>query len=257
MPTCFVKPDHQYDSYVDFWSLVELSNYHIVSPNDIEDRSDVTYIHTWFTARFADWTKCKARHIAWILEWIQPDRVDEFPKGAEIWTSDRWYAKQINAKYILFGSHPGLQPDRIARHQGTPWDIAAMMYLSPRRGAIFQQMIQKGLTIAPNSWGMERHEALSNSQLMIHIHQHDHISTIAPQRFAIAAAWSLPMVSETIEDPGEYAGKMLVSDYGHFAAFAHQWAGGPVNGRLSDFGRTLHQFLCIDRPFGREVEAAL
>ena len=263
MTTFFVKPNNSYpdgehyQSYTDYWTLIELSGYPIVSPDQIIDHAAHCYIHTWFTARFADWTQCRARHIAWILEWIQPDLENEFPKGCEVWASDPWYAEQIDAKYVVFGSHPGLKPNTAVQSRGLPYMMALMMYVSPRRSPMIHQFKELKLTMAPNGWGAERHTYLTNSRSMVHIHQHDGIPTIAPQRFAIAAAYHLPIISENLANCDGFQDAILTSDYAHLASFAHQWLTGPKAGMLSSLGHALHQKLCVEHTFGTEVEAAL
>ena len=256
MTTFFVKSDDQYDSYFDYWKLVDLSGYPVVSPREVIDNPAHCYIHTWFTAVEEDWTHCKARHILWCLEWVKHDD-PQFPKGCDLWASDPWYAEQIGAKYVLFGSHPDLKPDTYVQSRGLPYHMALMMYVSPRRSPMIHQFKEHKLTIAPNGWGYERHESLSNSRSMVHIHQHDGIPTIAPQRFAIAAAYKLPMITETLADCDGLEHVLLTSDYAHLAMFAHQWLTGPQHGMLSSLGHALHQKLCVEHTFRTGVEAAL
>ena len=45
-----------------------------------------------------------------------------------------------------------------------------------------------------------RNVVLSNSRLMLHVHQHDNAPFVAPQRIAIAAAYHMPVVSAPISE---------------------------------------------------------
>jgi hypothetical protein len=93
---------------------------------------------------------------------------------------------------------------------------------------------------------------------MLHIHQHDGIQTIAPQRWALAAAYGLPLITETLLDWGIFGYKhLLMSDYEHLPEFVKMWTRRNEARILEDYGRALHHLLCVERTFRANVEAAV
>jgi len=259
MPVFFVKTnpkDHVYESYADYWTLVELSGYPIVYPDQIEDKPENCYIHTWFTSRYADWTNCKARHITWLLEWVKPDR-EELPKGAELWSSDQYHANLVNAQYVLFGSHPGLKMDNHVEIQDEKKHVILLQYMTHRRIELVWALKKRNITISENGWGLERHKNMLSSLAMLHVHQWEDMPTVAPQRYALAAAYGLPLITESPAILGDFDLKVFHAPYRHLANLVRQWVTSNDRARMEDFGRTLHQFLCVDRTFKNEVEAAL
>ncbi len=54
-----------------------------------------------------------------------------------------------------------------------------------------------GFTVATNSWGVERHNQLMASRIMLNIHQ-DMFQYIEPLRMVLAAAYGLPVLTELI-----------------------------------------------------------
>ena len=91
---------------------------------------------------------------------------------------------------------------------------------------------------------------------MCHVHQLEGVYTVAAQRFALAAAYGLPLVTETLADPGIFAGKVLMTDHQHYPEFVAMWLAGDGN-RLRDLGRELHYLLTEQYTFRKCVEAAL
>jgi len=111
---------------------------------------------------------------------------------------------------------------------------------------------EKGLTLAPNAWGLERHNLLMQSRVMLHVHQNNH-RYVAPQRWALAAAYKLPMVSETLDNLALFhCTGVLTYDYEELSKEITSWVKTTDKG-LTQLGEHLHQFLCFDHPFAREV----
>jgi hypothetical protein len=263
----FVKTQHHYQTYDDYFRLAELAGFNIVYIEDIHPEDpDAIYIFTHFAARFYEAPIVRARMILWQLEWIVPDRyADEYRLPFEVWASDGWYCEQlraagIEARYVPFGSDRRLAQDH-ARGiiTDTLYDVALMAYRDPhRRAEIINQLTTKGIRIAPNGWGRERHEALHHSRAMLHIHQHDGIATVAPQRFAIAAAYKLAVISETLSDRGIFDYRsVLTADYPRLVETVHVWTRRNDPRGLRDRGDWLHGLLCVEYPFQKCVEDAL
>lgn len=254
----FARPRHEYDSYRDLYTLIELSGYPLVFFDELEPDSDSTYILTVANGENVNgWHGARARIILWDLEW----HLDDFPNipgVSEVWASDAWYARRIGARYVVMGSHDGLALEPVQRPHTMRYDGAMLAYLTHRRGHLHNMLSRMGLRLAPNCWGAERHDVLAHTRAMLHVHQHDHIHTVAPLRFALAAAYQLPVISERLSDSGAFTyGHMLTSDYANYADFAHMWLLRNDAHILEDYGRSLHNLLCRDYTFKASVEAAL
>lgn len=259
--------DGYYDGYKDFYRLAELSRYPVIWFDEVDVHSDNTYIltprnGTWHNG----WENPKARLIHWDLEWrikgagYQWEKADyeEIPGVPEVWASDAWYAKLINAKYVPLGSHPGLVEDN--RPAEPHFDVTLQCYMSGRRTFIADRMMEQGLTIAPSKWNPDRDALLKSTTAMLHIHQWETdgvvIKTVAPLRFAIAAAYGLPLISEKVEDPDIFKDVVLFSDYDAMPAYAKTLT-GRYQAELRERGRALHDLLCETHSFRSFVEAAL
>lgn len=251
----FARTRHTYDSYTDFWRLVEVSGYPTCHADEIDPQSDHTYIITPVNGEWQEgWQQPRARIILWDMEWR--DERPEIPGVAEIWASDKWYAERINARYVLLGSDTRLLPTTPVVRE-LRYDLAVMAYLGPwRRNHLTTNMIRAGLTFAPNAWGEQRHQNLVSSLAMLHIHQHDQFPTIAPLRWALAAAYGLPLISESVADRGAFTGRhFLSSEYANLVPFTCRAL--QEFHALQEAGASLKHYLCTEHPFRREVEAAL
>jgi len=262
----FCRTRHVYSSYVDFWHLVELSGFPCIYVDQIDPHSDNVYIFTPLNGENQDgWNNPKAQIILWDLEWRLDlnngaDGVGVSVPGVErIWASDAWYAEAIGAEYVPLGSHPGLAEGYTENSNGKTFDAAVMAYLGPyRRNNMVNRLRDAGVVIAPNGWAQERHDILRASRSMLHIHQHDGIQTVAPQRWALTAAYELPLISETVIDGGIFGyDHMLLTDYANMERFVPMWVRRNETQVLEDYGRALYQLLCVERTFRKCVEAAL
>lgn len=266
MTTIFVRPGHEYDSYTDYWRLVELAGYPIIGIDAIDPRrDDVTYILTmlnlgYMAANSGGWPDAKARIIYWDLEWHDVSYKDVIPGVSEWWTSDRWYAQQRSYEFVPLGSHPHLvsvNPTRRWRG-GAVWDVSVLAYMQPpRRHSIYNKLNGRALRMAPNSaWGHEREQQLEESRCMLHIHQHDEFPCVAAQRFALAASAAIPLVSETMLDPFP-----LVAGEDYIEANHDDLVGATMTLLHNDQGRdlaaSLHHRLCSEYRFDNNVERAL
>ncbi len=261
--TYFVKTVHQYQSYTDFWRLVELSGYPAIDYNEIDVGSDNVYI---FTPLNAEWSErwpgpVKATMILWDLEFRLKESSYEWPDSdlitppfiSRVWASDKWYAERIKAEYVPFGSHVGLMGT--AQTEET-YDCAVMCYIYGRRSTAIHALQDKGLTIAPNAWGDERAALLKASSCVLHIHQHEKVWSIAPQRYAIAAAWHKPLISERVYDTGIFNDCVLFADTGALADYTTLMIRRYPD-LLQAKADELHDTLCISGSFKSFIEKAL
>ncbi len=158
-----------------------------------------------------------------------------------------------------FGSHPNLAPPNRARNGQYDYDVATLAYTAPpRRATAFNDMIERGLKLSPNGWSEARENILQHSRAMVNVHQLEGVNTIAPQRFALCAAYKLPMISENIYDRGIFRhGSMLTSDYANLPEAACQWILRNDARFLDEFGCNLYYLLCEQHTFRKSVEAAI
>lgn len=255
----FARPDHFYDSYQDYWRIVELSGFPIITIGDIDPDSDNVYIFSTPATHWHDgterhgWPGARARIIYYNIEWYTDVDYKGIP-GVEVWSADKWHADKIGAKYVLFGSHPDL-PTAPLQDCPATFDYATLMYAWGRRDTALHHMREAGVRLTPNAWGQERHDLIQQSKGFVHVHQWDYAPTVAPQRFALAAAYRKPVVSELVADKGlmsEVQG--LWCDYEYLPTFAKLWKD---DNRLSDLGAALHYLLVEKYPFRRCIENAL
>lgn len=252
----FARPDYNYDSYNDLYRIIVQSGFPLVHFNEMQvDNPDHCYIMTILNGENQQgWPDARARLILYDLEWRLNGDYPRIPGVREIWAADAWYAEQIGARYVLLGSHPGLN-DNPAERRDKEYDYAMMAYMMPRRQGVQHEAKKRGVTFAPNGWQEQRHEALLKSRAMLHVHQHETIHTVAPQRWAIAAAYRLPVISESVIDKGDLAQVYgLFADFDDLPDFLATWKD---DRRLAEYGEWLYNFLCVERSFRKNVEAAV
>jgi hypothetical protein len=259
----FVKTAHVYESYRDYWRLVELSGYPAIDYDEIDVGSDNVYIFSPLNAEWAErWPgPVKATMILWDLEFRLKESSYEWPDSdlitppfiSRVWASDKWYAERIKAEYVPFGSHVGLMGTAQAEEA---YDCAVMCYIYGRRSTAIHALQERGLSIAPNAWGDERDALLKSSQVVMHIHQHERVWSIAPQRYAIAAAWHKPLISERVYDTGIFETSVLFADTGALADYTALMIRRYPQ-LLRDKADQLHDTLCVSHSFKSYIEAAL
>lgn len=214
----FARPRHNYDSYTDFWALVELSGFSWVYVDQMElYNSNNTYITAPYNG---DWKAHISNHLDhtakllhWNLERPGERTVAEHAEDGrrtierklfnDIIVSDKQLALDTGFTYVPVGSHAGLgQPSDVKM-----FDVVHLMCYSLRRAFMFDYLTPRqhlnGMSIAPNGWGAERHKSLQLSRFMLSIHQDNH-PYIEPLRFALAAAYALPIVVDESVDTWPY-----------------------------------------------------
>lgn len=259
MTITFVRTRYHYDPYDDLFKLAELSGYPIVyiDEMDIHDASKV-YLITPKNGEWGDYRKATARLIWWQLEWEFSQ--EPLPPGiCEKWTPDAWHARRTGARFVPVGSHPGLAPDGQRQQSTFEHDLVFFGYEQPgRRTHVLSQLQQDGITFAPNGWGDTRHKSLTSARACLHIHQFDNVPTISPLRWAVAAAYGIPIISETVADRSPLGlGDFMMSNYANLAAFAAMHVKDQHPQRLMDYGHALHQKMCVQYPFSHWIERAV
>jgi hypothetical protein len=245
----FCKPRHVYDSYTDFWTLVDLCGYESIYIDELKVKAvDETYIVVTPDINH-EWKKPKARIIFWLLEWYGDY---EAPPGtAETWVSNQTFAEMKGLRFVPVGSHEGLGEAR----NGDTYDIAHMSYDGiHRRNRLFGKLRGRGVSIAPNGWGDTRHITLMNTRAMLHIHQQAEYPAIAPLRASLAAAYHMPFISENGWSIEPYNDTIITHDYETMDDAIPAILEGAD---LPLYAEAFHQKLCHELRFDKVVEASL
>lgn len=251
----FARPRWNYDSYTDLYRLIALSGFPMIYFDEIDPQSNNTYIMTIVNGENQNgWKKAGARIILWDLEWRLEGDYPNIPGVSETWASDRWYADTINAKYVPMGSHPDL-PNKPLEDCPRQWHVAMLSYMTNRRTHMANILKRSQVRISPQGWGDERHDILQQTHIMLCVHQRDEAPTIAPQRWALAAAYKLPMICESVHDTGVFEGYGLFADYDDIPDTIDEGFAKPQ--QLSRYAEQLHELLCKKMTFRKCVEAAL
>jgi hypothetical protein len=248
----FARPRTWYDSYQDEYALIELSGYPLIYFDEIDPDSDNKYILTLVNGENQHgWQSPRAEIVLYDIEWRLDGEYPRIPGVREVWAADEWYAEQIGARFVPMGSHAGLNPEPDGAREKR-YDYAMLMYFTYRRQWVRDRMIEGGITVSPNAWRGERHEILLSSRAMMNIHQHDNVRTVAPTRWALVAAYRLPMISEEIDRKLWHG---LYYNYNNLVEAGHTWKAREAE--LKAAGDCLYQQMVIDKPFRRGIEEAV
>ena len=253
----FCKTRYQdigYHSYNDLWNMVAWAGYPIIYVDQIDPQSDNTYIFTPMNGECVNgWPNAKATIIQWQLEWELTEEHNP-PVGVKrVWVSDAEFAKRKGYEYVAMGGDKRLNE---ASDMNKIYDVSFLSYQTPRRQYITQKIKEKGLSVAPNSglWGSVRSTVLNQSKVIIHVHQQEATSGVAPLRWCIAAAHKMPLISETLPDYGIFDFRyMMQARYERLADFTKTILN--EDRILSEYSEALHQLLCVDYTFQRSVES--
>jgi hypothetical protein len=267
--TTFVHSSKDYDSYRDWWSLIRLSGFGECRLAEVDLSKDEVYVFGYANREIASWLdgirneKRKATLAHWNLE--RPDQDDALleDRGAGFccvgfdvrWVSDRTLAKMTpGSVHVVLGSHPGLR-DSADSATLFDYDWTHQSYENGRRQSVYGRIRQLGLREAPCAWGRARDLHLKRTLLMVNVLQTP-APIMAPLRFALSAAYRMPIVSEHIADPWP----LEVTDFAAMTDLdgipeAVQRAG--KDSWTMPSGLSLHRKLCLEWTFRRGVEDAL
>lgn len=256
MPIIFVKPRHDYGSYQDYWTLVNLAGYRWVYEDEIDIHNAAhCYIFTWFSCQSDFAPDAKARLICWNLEWAN----NPILPNVEYWTPDAGYAAQQGWHYVPVGSDKRLRLGSLAGEDDAKlYDVTLQMYRDPQRRAhIIHRMRDAGLQIAPDGWNEQRHHSLMHSRCQVHIHQFDDNPAISPLRLAVAAAYHLPVISEALTNAGILKNTVIQSPYHDLPTSVVDYLKPERAADLQRFADALHTRLCQQYTFKCVIEAAV
>lgn len=269
----FAKPVHHYDSYTDFWQLVELSGFPIISVDEIDLNQRAVFITAPFNGDWEEYIsgqiellkKLDLQRLAHLIVWNL-----ERPSGSsgsvstyavncydwmykrladEVWVSDPALADETQLRYVVLGSDYGLgEPG-----ENKKYDFAHMSVVIPRRSTIYSMFGEH--QIGQNAWGAKRHNILQASRFAVNVHQ-DNFPYCEPLRIALFAAYGLPIISETLRDSFPYAGDIVTHNY-HGLVAAIKTAINEDYRRWKNMGMRLRKLLCDDLQFGKMVRRAV
>ncbi len=282
----FVRSTHLYESYRDFWRLVELCGFPTIYENELDITQPGVYIITPMNGNFIEHMTGDVNHwretgeavggqmaqqlvsglprlahiIIWNLErpsgsgsvggyakecfkWTETRIADE------VWVSDSVLADETGTRYVTLGSHPGLGE----LSDKAVFDFCHMSMVNPRRTTIYKNFTKE--QTGPNCWPPERDEVLRSSKFALNVHQ-DNYPFCEPLRFALFAAYGLPIISEVLRSGSPYGDNIITYSY-------HDLAAGLKVALNDDYdqwkkrGRALHRLLCYDLQFGDVVRQAV
>lgn len=269
----FAKTSYLYQSYVDFWKLVELAGFETCFVKDIDLDRDAIYVTTPINGEIRPHVGHRrsilkkpqqAKIVWWLLE--RPDSGDyEIGKivGNEcvtkttdeileyvdhVWVSDRYYTKlDPRTIYVPLGSDSGLAGGPPGQNV---WDVCTLTYNNHRREQVYAPLKQQ-VRMAPfSAWDGARNHILRSSRSMVYVHQTP-MPIGAPLRMALAAAYRLPVISEQLADsyPHRDGYDIMVAPYDQVIPKTL----AALQGNLAELGENLHRKLCVEMPFRKCV----
>ena len=271
MNIVFVRTRYKYDSYTDFWTLVELSQFETCYTDEVDIRKPRVYIVTPMNGEWEPHINNQAGkpHNAHLIHWCL-----ERPSGAggmfyygktnrakiydrtldDVWVSDKAMASETRLRFVVLGSDYGL-----GEPSGTKiYDFCHMSHETDRRRYVYTHFDPK--VIGPNCWPWDtqpnRDYVLKHSRFALNIHK-DSYPFQEPLRMALFAAYGLPMLTESITDAYPWAEEYCIF---------HPYSG--IQGRLRemlsndyqrwwDMGQRARDRMCKESNFREMVLAAV
>lgn len=277
MDPVFVQSARTYSAYSDFYHLVDLSGFTIVPDGGVLLKNPAT--HIWSTLDDsmmeilgAPRKERAGKHVFWYLE--RPDAnlpptadyVEYFKRGMteilewadEIWVSNLEFTTwDDRLKYVGFGSHPDLRDQRtkdMVRH--SPPTFVHIGQMTPRRKKILESLDSHTKLVLP-TWGEERAQALSEGGLLIGINRVEGLSLCDPLRWALAAAYRIPVLCESVSiaEPFKEWISIFMAPYEELASQANELVTRPE--ALALVAQAAWELMCQKHTFRHAVERGL
>ncbi len=270
----FCKPIHHYDSYIDLWSLVELSGFPIIPMDKVDITVPGVYITAPMNGDYREHMEAQierqslsglprmAHMIIWNLERpsgsagsigkYTQDNWDILHSrlADEVWVSDTVLADESGLRYVTLGSDYGLGELSDEKQ----YDFTHMSVEISRRVHIYKHF--GDTQIGPNSWPPERDEILKKSRFALNVHQ-DTYPYCEPLRIALFAAYGLPIISETLASGHPYD-EIKMHNYGGLVSGLKQALKDDYD-TWRNSGLSLRERLCNPQnmQFGKMVKIAI
>lgn len=262
----FCRTKHVYESYTDFWTLVEVSGFISCDIDDIDWFSDDVYIVTPLNGEWMNIEKpagATSRLVWWNME--RPDAndvplaaaLDKVPAAVDAFWSSCKYVCSLDPRfqYVVFGSDERLNPWHYHKSEkNITYDFTHQSYAWGRRAALYERLKRSGYREGPSSFGSMRTAILHRSRVMLNLQQYP--APVFPSlRAALAAAFKLPLLSESIWDPYPLeVGNSVVMGPIDTLPMHLQLMTDEVCEKLA---YKLHQKLCVEWTFRRGVEEGI
>jgi hypothetical protein len=265
----FVKTRHHYDSYIDLFRLVELAGFPVIYVDELDVSREGVFITSPMNGEWRphiDNQEGKPRNahlILWNLE--RPSgssgSVGNYGKSNreliykryidEVWVSDARLADETGAHFVVLGSHVGLGDPGTEK----VYDLVHMSYETGRRQTIYKHFNKE--RIGPNCWPPERDDVLRKSRFALNVHQ-DHHPFQEPLRFALFAAWGLPILSETVFDGRPWASEQTIiwNGYDGIVGKLNQMLENDYE-RWRQMGQRARKMMTEEYEFGKMVRQAV
>lgn len=214
MDIVFARTRYQYDSYIDFWKLVELAQFETCYVDEVDISKPRVYIVSpmngeWDphinnqlgkprNAHLVHWCLERPSGAGGVFNYGKSNRARIYDRILDdVWVSDRAMASETMLRFVVCGSDYGLgNPDTDKRY-----DFCHMSYKTDRRQRVYNHFDQS--KIGPNCWPWDtnpsRDDVLRHSRFALNIHQ-DSYPFQEPLRWALFAAYALPMLTEVVND---------------------------------------------------------
>ncbi len=265
----FVKTRHEYMPYADLFKLVELSGFPVIYVDQLDVSQHGVFIVSPMNGEFRphlDNHRSKQRNahiILWNLErpsgsagsvghYGESNRELIYNRYVdEVWCSDRRMAEETTLRFVPLGSderlgHPGDGSKR--------YHFCHLSYEVPRRQTIYKHF--EKAYIGPNSWPPERDQVLWSSKFALNVHQDQHPFQ-EPLRFALFAAYGLPIISETIYDSYPWSDEfMIFAGYDNLVSKMREVLADDYR-KYKDMGLRARERMCGEFNFRKQVELAV
>ena len=289
MRIVFALPRQEYGSYVDYRKLIEVSGFERCFFDEIDLTVDGT-VYIVSPANFSLWQslvryerpkRVSSKVIWWNLEdqWLPTKPISELkttethastesvlalPGVSAAWCSNRTLPSQDDRyMFVPLGSDTRLAD---SARGAKKWDLCHMSYVWGRRRPLHDLLSQRFI-VAPPAFGADRDLTLSASSAMWIVHQNERRVLMEPQRFAFAAAYRLPVITEAIDDdPGVLPAPYPFERGTDYVSFDHKtpneaaefiagWLAIPD--KLRKLGERLHERLAMEFSFRDCVEVSV
>ena len=277
-----VQTRYVYDSYIDLRKLFALAGFRTVYVDEIDISQPVTYIISPANGELrphidnedATGKQRQCDLILWNIERAgggDTKSVGNYTRANwdliykrhvdRVWVSDRRLAQETGLHYAVLGSHPDFGSPGDVKNK--IWDITHMSYVNGRRSHVLDRLSKTGSydelnhedRISHNCWPPERDKVLQASRWAISIHQ-DTGPFIEPLRFALFAAYGLPILSETSYDAYPYGtGTMQFASHQELVQRMHQLLDGPYD-QFQEMGKRCRTLMTEEFEFGKMVRQA-
>lgn len=267
MNIVFAMTRYKYDSYTDFWKLVELSgfdtcyvdevdigrpNVYIVSPMNGEwDPHINNQIGKVRRAHLIHWCLERPSGSGGIYNYAKSNRKRIYDRTLdEVWVSDRAMASETMLRFVVLGSDYGLgEPSDLKQ-----FDFVHMSYVVDRRARVYNEFDPK--VIAPNCWPPERHVVMQRARFALNIHQ-DQYPFQEPLRWALFASYGLPMLTESVNDAYPWSEEFCnFNPYDGIVGRMKQMLANDYT-RWRDMGLRARDRMCGEFGFKKVVEEAV